>query len=102
MSVKFNVPTPTPHYDYTVRLNRSTENIAHQHSIEHVKASQAKWVDYYDAKNKRIDDLHRIERAVERRNELEQVHAYEVLASKHNYAEYKYMFYVGTQFDTYI
>lgn len=101
MAIKFPVATPTPHHDYTVRHNRNMEEIHHQRKIDHIKASQNKWEDHYDIKRKRVEDAHRIEKALQRKNELEQIHQYEVLANKHSYAEYRYMFYVGTNFDTY-
>ena len=102
MTVKYPVATPTPHYDYTVRHNRHIEEVNHQRKVEHVKANQVKWEDYYSEKRKRIEDAHRIDRALQRKHELEQIHQYEVLANKHSYAEYRYMFYVGTKFDAYI
>ena len=102
MTIKSTVATPTPHYDYTLRHNHQVEDTKYQRVKDHVRTSQVKWEDYYHEKHKRIDDANRIEKALTRKKELEQLHQYEVLASHKSYADYRYMFYIGTQFDTYI
>ena len=102
MTVRFMVATPTPHYNYTLRYNHQLENTKHLRDTDKIKTSQTKWEDFYSDKRKRIEEQHRIHKAHQRKVELEQVHQYEVLDNRRSYSEYRYMFYVGTQFDTYI
>lgn len=102
MTVKFLVATPTPHLNYTLRYNRHLETLEHQKNIDKIKSSQIEWDEFYIDKRKRIEDQHRVHKAYERKVELEQLHQYDVLKNRQSYAEYRYMFYVGTLFDTYI
>ena len=102
MSIKATVATPTPHADYTQRYNHHLENLRHRDQTSQVKKSQQRWQEHYDWRRKHVNDLHRADRAHQRRLELEQIHQYEVLMNNRNYADYRYQFYVGTLFDTYI
>ena len=101
-NIKFPVATPTPHYDYTVKYNHHIQELKDKHNIDHIKANQNKWAEHYDIKRKHVEEAHRIEKALQRNHELERIHQYEVLSHRHSYNEYRYMFYVGTKFDTYI
>ena len=97
MAIKFPVSTPTPLYDYTLRYNK-----LHEERIIKHRNWQNNWQDFYELKMKQVQESHRIAKAELRRAELDQVHQYEVLDKRHAYANYQYMFYIGTKFDVYI
>jgi len=102
MGYKSAVLTKTPHYDYTQRYNHKLDKIHHENNIKDTKKIQDKVENFYDVKRKTIQSNHHIDRKLQSQRELETLHQYEMLANKHSYYNYKYQFYVGTLFDSYI
>lgn len=102
MSIKSTVSTPTPRADYTERYNRHLDNLQHRDTHRAVEKNQKGWQEHYQWRREHVNEQHRLDRAHQRRLELEQIHQYEVLMNKQSYQDYRYQFYIGTLFDTYI
>ena len=67
-----------------------------------IKKVQNRIQDYHEIKHTKVVESHNNDRKLQLRKEMDNIHQYEVLSNRHNYYDYKYMFYVGTLFDTYI
>ena len=100
--IKSSVATPTPHADYTLRYNRHLQSAEQLRRESAVEKNKTHWHDYYQAKRQDYDSAQRVQRAQDRDRETQMIRQYEVLDRRHGYRDYKYQYYIGTLFDTYI
>jgi hypothetical protein len=97
MGINATVSAPHPLMDYTVKFNRQAKRNEELHRIWNNQ-----WKDYYDLKLKDIQEKRRVEKIVELKDSIEQIHRYENIVRKDDYANYRYQFYIGTKIDCYI
>ena len=100
--IKSTVSTPVPHHDYTVRHNRHLQELDRRRVEDSIQKNKAYWHDFYVDKQHRTNDEYRIRQAQQRDRETQEIRQYEVLDRNHAYRDYKYQYYIGTLFDTYI
>lgn len=102
MGFKSTVMTRTPHADYTEKYNQHMDKLKKHDETKHIKKSQDKIENHYELKRQKANDSHQSDKKLQLRKELDSIHQYEVLSNRRSYYEYKYQFYVGTLFDSYI
>ena len=96
-NVTVPVNHPTPHADYTRKYNHQLVLDQQRHHDAQVA------IKHFHEKNLlKLQELRRIERNREHKHIAENIHLYNVKKSHHDYNDYRYLFYIGTNIDTYI
>jgi len=97
MGISATVAAPQPLMDYTIKYNRRAER-----NEELQRIWNNRWKDYYDLKLKDLQEQRRVEKIIELQDSIEQIHRYENIVRKDDYANYRYQYYIGTKIDCYI
>ena len=92
VNLSIPIQAPHPHLNWSATHKHRAE-MEHKNRLDNLEFSR---------RFREVQESHRLSRIRQYREETESIHRYQVLERSRAFAQYKYLYYLGTQIDVYI